>query len=160
MDAVQMRDLLEHYRKLRGGLETCKGDIRRTRRSSFDAYIEEKTYRSPLNETRQRGGKPSSPTEILGMYGRKQFEVERDFQLRKLQRRMAERQAILWQLDNLISQLEEQEKEIIVRRYVQGERVEDVYESLGISRATAFRRLEAGIMHLAGMYNKLYDAVA
>ena len=54
----------------------------------------------------------------------------------------------------------EQEKEIIVRRYVQGERVEDVYESLSISRATAFRRLEAGIMHLAGMYNKFYDAVA
>ena len=73
---------------------------------------------------------------------------------------MTERQAILWQLDNLIDQLAEQEKEIIVRRYVQGERVEDVYESLGISRATAFRRLEAGIMHLAGMYNKLYDAVA
>lgn len=160
MDAVQMRDLLEHYRKLRGGLETCKGDIRRIRRSSFDAYIEEKTYRSPLNETRQRGGKPSSPTEILGMYGRKQFEVERDFQLRKLQRRLTERQAILWQLDNLIDQLAEQEKEIIVRRYVQGERIEDIYASQGISRATAFRRLETGIMHLAGMYNKLYDAVA
>ena len=160
MDAVQMRDLLEHYRKLRGGLETCKGDIRRIRRNSFDAYIEEKTYRSPLNGTRLHGGKPSSPTETLGMYGRKQFEVERDFQLHRLQRRMAERQAILWQLDNLISQLAEQEKEIIVRRYVQGERVEDVYESLGISRATAFRRLETGIIHLAGLYNKLYDAVA
>lgn len=36
MDAVQMRDLMEHYGRLKGGVETCKGNIRRIRSSTFD----------------------------------------------------------------------------------------------------------------------------
>ena len=86
MDAVQMRDLMEHYGKLRSGVETCKGNIRRIRSGTFDEYIEEKTHRSTLGESRLNSGKPANPTETLGMYGRKQFELERDFQLRSEQR--------------------------------------------------------------------------
>ena len=78
MDAVQMRDLLEHYGRLKSGLEACKGNIRRIKNARFEEYIEEKTYRNPLSETRLHSRKPSSPTETLGMYGRKQFEAERD----------------------------------------------------------------------------------
>ena len=160
MDAVQMRDLLEHYRKLRGGLEACKGNIRRIKSARFEEYIEEKTYRNPLSETRLHSGKPSSPSEPLGMYGRKQFEAERDAQLRSQQRTLAARQALLWQLDSLIAQLGESEKQLIVRRYVHGERIEDVYASQGISRATAFRRLESGITRLASLYRELYEVAA
>lgn len=160
MDAVQMRDLLEHYRKLRGGLEACKGNIRRIKSARFEEYIEEKTYRNPLSEIRLHSGKPSSPTETLGMYGRKQFEAERDAQLRSQQRTLAARQALLWQLDSLIAQLGEPEKQLIVRRYVHGERIEDVYAALGISRATAFRRLESGITRLAALYRELYEVAA
>ena len=115
MDAVQMRDLMEHYGKLRGGLETCRENIRRIKSSTFEAYIEEKTYRSTLSESRLSSGKSSNPTEMLGMYGRRQFELERDHQLRSEQRRVAVKQALLWQLDSLIDRLDTKEREIIVK---------------------------------------------
>ena len=160
MDAVQMRDLMEHYGKLKGGLETCRGNIRRIRGITFEEYIEERTHRSMLGENRLHGGNPSNPTETLGMYGRRQFELERDHQLRTEQRRLAIKQALLWQLDNLIDRLDAKEREIIVRRYVDGMRIENVYEELGISRATAFRRLETGIQHMAYLYREMYEQAA
>ena len=89
MDAVQMRNLMEHYGKLKAGLDACKGNIRRIKSSTFEEYVEEKTYRSTLGESRLNNSGPSNPTEMLGMYGRQQFEQERDFELRCEQRRMA-----------------------------------------------------------------------
>ena len=160
MDAVQMRNLMEHYGKLKAGLDTCKGNIRRIKSSTFDEYVEEKTYRSTLGESRLNNSKSSNPTEILGMYGRQQFEAERDFELRCEQRRMAGMQALLWQLNRLMDQLDAKEREIIVRRYVEGMRVEDANQELGISRATAFRRIEAGMMHMADLYRELYEQTA
>ena len=160
MDAVQMRNLMEHYGKLKAGLDTCKGNIRRIKSSTFDEYVEEKTYRSTLGEGRLNNRKSSNPTEMLGMYGRQQFEQERDFELRCEQRRMAGMQALLWQLNRLMDQLDAKEREIIVRRYVEGMRVEDANQELGISRATAFRRIEAGLMHMADLYRELYEQTA
>ena len=160
MDAVQMRDLMEHYVKLKAGLDTCKGNIRRIKSSTFDEYVEEKTYRSTLGESRLNNSGSSNPTEMLGMYGRQQFEQERDFELRCEQRRMAGMQALLWQLNRLMDQLDAKEREIIVRRYVDGMRVEDANQELGISRATAFRRIEAGLMHMADLYRELYEQTA
>lgn len=160
MDAVQMRDLMERYGKLKAGLDTCKGNIRRIKSSTFDEYVEEKTYRSTLGESRLNNSKSSNPTEMLGMYGRQQFEQERDFELRCEQRRMAGMQALLWQLNRLMDQLDAREREIIVRRYVEGMRVEDANQELGISRATAFRRIEAGMMHMADLYRELYEQTA
>ena len=160
MDEVQMRNLMEHYGKLKAGLDTCKGNIRRIKSSTFDEYVEEKTYRSTLGESRLNNSKASNPTEILGMYGRQQFEQERDFELRCEQRRMAGMQALLWQLNRLMDQLDAKEREIIVRRYVDGMRVEDANQELGISRATAFRRIEAGLMHMADLYRELYEQTA
>ena len=66
MDAVQMRDLMEHYGRLKGGAETCKGNIRRIKSSTFDEYIEEKTHRNTLGESRLNCGKSANPTETLG----------------------------------------------------------------------------------------------
>lgn len=43
-----MRDLMEHCGKLKAGLDACKGNIRRIKSSTFDGYVEEKTYRSTL----------------------------------------------------------------------------------------------------------------
>ena len=160
MDAVQMRNLMEHYGKLKAGLDTCKGNIRRIKSSTFDEYVEEKTYRSTLGESRLNNSKASNPTEMLGMYGRQQFEQERDFELRCEQRRMAGMQALLWQLNRLMDQLDAREREIIVRRYVEGMRVEDANQELGISRATAFRRFESGLMHMADLYRELYEQTA
>ena len=160
MDAVQMRNLMEHYGKLKAGLDTCKGNIRRIKSSTFEEYVEEKTYRSTLGESRLNNSKSSNPTEILGMYGRQQFEAERDFELRCEQRRMAGMQALLWQLNRLMDQLDAKERDIIVRRYVDGMRVEDANQELGISRATAFRRIEAGLMHMADLYRELYEQTA
>ena len=160
MDAVQMRDLMEHYVKLKAGLDTCKGNIRRIKSSTFDEYVEEKTYRSTLGESSLNNSGSSNPTEMLGMYGRQQFEQERDFELRCEQRRMAGMQALLWQLNRLMDQLDAKEREIIVRRYVDGMRVEDANQELGISRATAFRRIEAGLMHMADLYRELYEQTA
>ena len=160
MDAVQMRNLMEHYGKLKAGLDTCKGNIRRIKSSTFDEYVEEKTYRSTLGESRLNNSGSSNPTEMLGMYGRQQFEQERDFELRCEQRRMAGMQALLWQLNRLMDQLDAREREIIVRRYVEGMRVEDANQELGISRATAFRRIESGLMHMADLYRELYEQTA
>ena len=160
MDAVQMRNLMEHYGKLKAGLDTCKGNIRRIKSSTFDEYVEEKTYRSTLGESRLNNSKSSNPTEMLGMYGRQQFEQERDFELHCEQRRLAGMQALLWQLNRLMDQLDAREREIIVRRYVEGMRVEDANQELGISRATAFRRIEAGLMHMADLYRELYEQTA
>ena len=160
MDAVQMRDLMEHYVKLKAGLDTCKGNIRRIKSSTFDEYVEEKTYRSTLGESRLNNSGSSNPTEMLGMYGRQKFEQERDFELRCEQRRMAGMQALLWQLNRLMDQLDAKEREIIVRRYVDGMRVEDANQELGISRATAFRRSESGLMHMADLYRELYEQTA
>lgn len=160
MDAAQMRNLMEHYRNLKGGVEGCKERIQRIKSSNFDDYIEEKTHRSTLGESRLNSSKPANPTEALGMYGRKQFEQERDYELRSEQRRMAVKQALLWQLDRLIDRLDEKEREIIVRRYVNGERIEEIYKGMAISRATAFRRLEAGILHMADLYRELYEQAA
>lgn len=160
MDAVQMRNLMEHYGKLKAGLDTCKGNIRRIKSSTFDEYVEEKTYRSTLGESRLNNSKSSNPTEMLGMYGRQQFEQERDFELRCEQRRLAGIQALLWQLNRLMDQLDAKEREIIVRRYVEGMRVEDANQELGISRATAFRRIESGLMHMADLYRELYEQTA
>lgn len=92
-----------------------------------------------------------SQPKLPRVYGRQQFEQERDFELRCEQRRMAGTQALLWQLNSLIDKLDAKEREIIIRRYVDGMRVEDVYKSLSISRATAFRRLEAGLLHMADL---------
>ena len=160
MDAVQMRNLMEHYGKLKAGLDTCKGNIRRIKSSTFDEYVEEKTYRSTLGESRLNNSKSSNPTEMLGMYGRQRFEQGRDFELRCEQRRLAGMQALLWQLNRLMDQLDAKEREIIVRRYVDGMRVEDANQELGISRATAFRRIEAGLMHMADLYRELYEQTA
>ena len=160
MDAVQMRNLMEHYGKLKAGLDACKGNIRRIKSSTFEEYVEEKTYLSTLGESRLNSSKSSNPTEMLGMYGRQQFEQERDFELRCEQRRMAGMQALLWQLNRLMDQLDAKEREIIVRRYVEGMRVEDANQELGISRATAFRRIEAGLMHMADLYRELYEQTA
>ena len=160
MDAVQMRNLMEHYGKLKAGLDTCKGNIRRIKSSTFDEYVEEKTYRSTLGESRLNNSKSSNPTEMLGMHGRQQFEQGRDFELRCEQRRLAGMQALLWQLNRLMDQLDAKEREIIVRRYVEGMRVEDANQELGISRATAFRRIEAGLMHMADLYRELYEQTA
>ena len=160
MDAVQMRNLMEHYGKLKAELGARKGNIRRIKSSTFDEYVEEKTYRSTLGESRLNNSKASNPTEILGMYGRQQFEAERDFELRCEQRRLAGIQALLWQLNRLMDQLDAKERDIIVRRYVDGMRVEDANKELGISRATAFRRIEAGLMHMADLYRELYEQTA
>ena len=160
MDVVQMRNLMEHYGKLKAGLDTCKGNIRRIKSSTFDEYVEEKTYRSTLGESHLNNSKASNPKEILGMYGRQQFEAERDFELRCEQRRMAGMQALLWQLNRLMDQLDAKERDIIVRRYVDGMRVEDANKELGISRATAFRRIEAGLTHMADLYRELYEQTA
>ena len=51
MDAVQMRDLMEHYGRLKGGAETCKGNIRRIKSSTFEAYIEENALAGRLSAT-------------------------------------------------------------------------------------------------------------
>ena len=69
-------------------------------------------------------------------------------------------QALLWQLNRLMDQLDAKEREIIVRRYVEGMRVEDANKELGISRATAFRRIESGLMHMADLYRELYEQTA
>ena len=66
-------------------------------------------------------------------------------------------QALLWQIDSLIERLDAQEKVFIQRRYADGERVEDFYKELGVSRATAFRRIENAIAQLAGLYNEKYE---
>lgn len=160
MDAAQMRNLMEHYRNLKGRVEGCKEKIQRIRSWTFEEYIDAKTHRSTLGESRLNSGKPTNPTEALGMYGRKQFEQERDYELRSEQRRMAVKQALLWQLDRLIEKLDGKEQVMIVRRYVNGERIEDIYKGMDISRATAFRRLEAGIQHMADLYRELYEQAA
>lgn len=160
MDAAQMRNLMEHYRNLKGRVEECKEKIQRIRSWTFEEYIDAKTHRSTLGESRLNSGKPANPTEALGMYGRKQFEQERDYELRSEQRRMAVKQALLWQLDSLIEKLDGKEQVMIVRRYVNGERIEDIYKGMDISRATAFRRLEAGIQHMADLYRELYEQAA
>lgn len=160
MDAAQMRNLMEHYRNLKGRVEECKEKIQRIRSWTFEEYIDANTRRSTLGESRLNSGKPANPTEALGMYGRKQFEQERDYELRSEQRRMAVKQALLWQLDSLIDRLDEKEREIIVRRYVYGERIEEIYKGMDISRTTAFRRLEAGILHMADLYRELYEQAA
>lgn len=124
MDAAQMRNLMEHYRNLKGRVEGCKKKIQRIRSWTFEEYIDAKTHRSTLGESRLNSGKPTNPTEVLGIYGRKQFEQERDYELRSEQRRLAVKQALLWQLNSLIDRLDEKEREITVRRYVNGERNE------------------------------------
>ena len=53
-----------------------------------------------------------------------------------------------------------QEQVFIQRRYAEGERVEDFYKELGVSRATAFRRIEDGIARLAELYNEQYETAA
>ena len=160
MDAAQMRNLMENYRNLKGGVEGCKEKIQRIRSWTFEEYIDANTHRSTLGESRLNSGKPINPTETLGMYGRKQFEQERGYELRSEQRRLAVKQALLWQLNSLIDRLDEKEREIIVRRYVNGERIEEIYKGMAISRATAFRRLEAGIQHMADLYRELYEQAA
>lgn len=160
MDAAQMRNLMEHYRNLKGRVEGCKEKIQRIRSWTFEEYIDAKTHRSTLGESRLNSGKPANPTEALGMYGRKQFEQERDYEIRSEQRRLAVKQALLWQLDRLIEKLDGKEQEMIVRRYVNGERIEEIYKGMDIPRTTAFRRLEAGILHMADLYRELYEQAA
>ena len=157
MDTKQMKVLLERYERLKIRIENSQNKISRIRAYSFEEYIEEKTYRSPLGERRLQGVKPSNPTETLGIYGREQFERERDAQLRAEQCRLREMQALLWQMNSLIEQLDAQERVFIQRRYVDGERVEDFYRELGVSRATAFRRIESAIAQLAELYNEQYE---
>lgn len=123
MDAKQMKGLLERLVQLKIRIENSKRSIRRISESSFEEYIEEKTYRSPLGERRLQAMKPSNPTETLGIYGREQFERERDVQLRAEQYRLREMQALLWQMNSLIEQLDAQERVFIKRRYADGERV-------------------------------------
>ena len=144
MDVLRMKVLLERYRQLKIRIENSRHRICRIKASSFEQYIEEKTYHSPLGERRLQDGKPSHPTETLGMYGRTQFERERDAQLRAEE-------------CSLIEHLDAQEKAFIQRRYADGERVEDFYKELGVSRATAFRRIENAIAQLAGLYNEKYE---
>ena len=157
MDVLRMKVLLERYGQLKIRIENSRHRICRIKASSFEQYIEEKTYHSPLGERRLQDGKPSHPTETLGMYGRMQFERERDAQLRAEECRLMEMQALLWQIDSLIEHLDAQEKAFIQRRYADGERVEDFYKELGVSRATAFRRIENAIAQLAGLYNEKYE---
>ena len=157
MDAKRMKVLLERYGQLKLRIENSRHRICRIKASSFEEYIEEKTYHISLGERRLQGGKPSHPTETLGMYGRMQFERERDAQLRAEECRLREMQALLWQVDSLIEHLDAQEKVFIQRRYADGERVEDFYKELGVSRATAFRRIENAIAQLAGLYNEKYE---
>lgn len=95
MDAAQMRNLMENYRNLKGGVEGCKEKIQRIRSWTFEEYIDANTHRSTLGESRLNSGKPINPTETLGMYGRKQFEQERGYELRSEQRRLAAKQALL-----------------------------------------------------------------
>ena len=102
MDVLRMKVLLERYRQLKIRIENSRHRICRIKASSFEQYIEEKTYHSPLGERRLQDGKPSHPTETLGMYGRMQFERERDAQLRAEECRLREMQALLWQIDSLI----------------------------------------------------------
>ena len=98
MDVLRMKVLLERYRQLKIRIENSRHRICRIKASSFEQYIEEKTYHSPLGERRLQDGKPSHPTETLGMYGRMQFERERDAQLRAEECRLREMQALLWQI--------------------------------------------------------------
>ena len=74
MDVLRMKVLLERYRQLKIRIENSRHRICRIKASSFEQYIEEKTYHSPLGERRLQGGKPSHPTETLGIYGRVLFE--------------------------------------------------------------------------------------
>ena len=160
MDTKQMKVLLERYGRLKIRIENSQNKIRRIRAYSFEEYIEEKTYRSSLGERRLQGVKPSNPTETLGIYGRGQFERERDAQLRAELFRQREMQALLFQMNSMIEQLDAQERVFIQRRYVDGERVEDFYRELGVSRATAFRRIESAIAQLAELYNEQYEMAA
>ena len=160
MDTKQMKVLMERYGRLKIRIENSQNKIRRIRAYSFEEYIEEKTYRSPLGERRLQGVKPSNPTETLGIYGREQYEGARDAQLRAEQIRLREMQALLWQMDNLIKHLDAQERVFIQRRYADGERVEAFYKELGVSRATAFRKIENAISQLAELYNERYEMAA
>ena len=55
MDTKQMKVLLERYGRLKIRIENSQNKIRRIRAYSFEEYIEEKTYRSPLGERRLQG---------------------------------------------------------------------------------------------------------
>lgn len=157
MDAKQMKEMLERYGQLKIRIEKNRRSIRRIRECTFEEYIEEKTNRSALGERRLQATNPSNPTETLGIYGREQFERERDAQLRAEQYRLQEKQALLWQMNSLIEQLDERERVFIKRRYADGERVEDFFKELGVSRATAFRRIEDGIAQLVELYNEKFE---
>ena len=58
MDVLRMKVLLERYRQLKIRIENSRHRICRIKASSFEQYIEEKTYHSPLGERRLQGGKP------------------------------------------------------------------------------------------------------
>lgn len=160
MDVRQMKGMLEQYGQLKARIENSRRSIRRIRGQTFEGYIEEKTYRSPLGERRLKAAKPSSPTETLGMYGREQFEREHEAQLRAEEYRLQEKLALLWQMDSLIRQLDDRVRVFIQRRYVKGERVDAFCEQLGVSRVTAFRRVEDGIAQMAELYEQQYEAAA
>lgn len=87
MDVKQMKEILERYGQLKIRIQNSRHSIRGVETSSFEEYIEAKTYRSPLGERCMQNMKPANPTETLGMYGREQFEWERDAQLRAEQYR-------------------------------------------------------------------------
>ena len=44
MDAAEMRNLMEHYRNLKGGVEGCKEKIQRIRSWTFEEYIDANTH--------------------------------------------------------------------------------------------------------------------
>jgi len=160
MDKNGMRSMLASYKRLMGDVETRMGNIRRIGSCSFEAYIAGRMLRSSMGESRLRERGRGGSTEALGIGGRKEFERERDWQLGQEVLRMEEHRALLERLDRVIGCLDDEEKELIIRRYVQGESVDKVYESMGLSRATAFRRIESAIEKLAGMYNEWYCQAA
>ena len=155
-----MKEMLEQHRYLKSQIENYQRSIRRIQSYSFEEYIEERTHRSTFGERRLQSLKPSNPTETLGVYGREQYERERQRQLRREQYRLQEKLAMLRQMDNMIERLSEQERVFIIKRYVEGMRVVNFCEGIGVSRATAFRKIDAAIRHMVDIYDSLFESAA
>ena len=97
----------------------------------------------------------ADPTAYMGIYGREAFEKGRQSQIDEEERKLRAKKHLYKRIHAAIGRLSTPAKEIITRRYLEGEKIEEIAETMGLSRATGFRCLNAALEELTRLFEML-----
>ena len=155
MTTEKLKNYLENMKALERSIENHQRNLSELRSRTFEQYIEQESYRAHKYGIRVKSSRIADPTAYMGIYGREAFEKGRQSQIDEEERKLRAKKHLYKRIHAAIGKLSTPAKEIITRRYLEGEKIEEIAKTMGLSRATGFRRLNAALEELTRLFEML-----